>query len=482
MANLEQIMAAVDLGAGSGRVMAGTLGQGVLQITEVHRFSRPPVTQDGLLRWDAEFLEAQIREGLSRISGNLASVGIDTWGVDFVLAGDDGQPLEAPRCYRNEHTRALVAPTMERLGEEAVYRRTGIQTQHFNTLFQLAAWKASAPAVLARARRFAMMPDWLAHRLGAPLANEISNASTTQLVDARKRDWDRTTLDALGLDPGLFSTPVAAGTVLAPAVTLGVHRPAIIAPATHDTGSAVAAIPLADDRSAFLCTGTWCLIGIESKTPETGEAARQANFTNEAGVDGTYRFLKNCMGLWLIQQLKASWTGCPDFGELTAAAAAAPPFAALVAADDPSFFQPESMKQALEAFWTRTGQRAPVGPGGYARACLEGLALVFRQALDQVEAIKGVKLERIHLVGGGCKNTLLCQLTADATGLPVLAGPVEGSALGNLTVQARALGLVDGLAGARKLVERSFPLVEYRPRGDRTAWDRAQTRLENLAR
>lgn len=480
MPKSDKILAAVDLGAGSGRVMAGTLSGDTLTLREVHRFTSPPRMEDGLLRWDAGFLEASIREGLARIDGEVASVGIDTWGVDFVLVGDDGQPLEAPRCYRNEHTRDFVASTFGLLGEEAVYSRTGIQTMHFNTLFQLAALRAQSPGVLARARRFAMMPDWLIHRLGAPLTNEVSNASTTQLLDARTRDWDQSSLKALGIDPGLFRTPVAPGTVLVPRVTLGAHHPALVAPATHDTGSAVAAIPLQDDRSAYVATGTWCLIGIESREAETGAAARQANFTNEAGVDGTYRFLKNCMGLWLIQQLKASWDGCPDFGELTAAAAAAEPFAALVDADDQAFFQPASMKAELEAWWSRTGQKAPVGWGGYARCCIDSLVLVFRKTLEQIEAIRGLRLERIHLVGGGCKNTLLCQLTADATGLPVYAGPVEGSALGNLTVQARALGLVDGLAGARKLVERSFPLVEYLPRGDRAAWDRAVRRLEVL--
>jgi len=479
MANTKTTWAAVDLGAGSGRILAGTLAGGTLSVAEVHRFAKAPESVAGLLRWDAEFLEAQIREGLAR-TDTLASVGIDTWGVDFVLTGADDQPLEGPRCYRNEHTRAFVEPTFAALGEQAVYQRTGIQTQHFNTLFQLAAWKAQNPGTLARARRFAMMPDWLIHRLGAPLANEITNASTTQLVDARTRDWDQATLKALGLDPGLFSRPVAPGTILAPSVRLGSHRPALIAPATHDTGSAVAAIPLKDDRSAYIATGTWCLIGIEAAQPETGEAARQANFTNEAGVDGTYRFLKNCMGLWLLQQLRASWDLCPDFGELTEAAAAAPAFGALVDADDPGFFQPASMKQALEAWWTKTGQTPPVGPGGYARCCLESLVLVFRQTLEQIEAIRGIRLERIHVVGGGCKNALLCQMTADATGLPVFAGPTEGSALGNLVVQAQALGLVDGLAGARALVERSFPLVEYRPWGDQALWDRARDRLAAL--
>lgn len=470
------VLAAVDLGAGSGRVMAATLDSPIPTLKEVHRFSRPPRLVDGLWRWDLEFVEAEIRRGLGSIGGHLGSVGIDTWGVDFVLVGDQG-PVEAPRCYRNEHTRDHVAPTHALLDEQALYGRTGIQTQHFNTLYQLVALKAASPEVLGRARRLALVPDWLNHRLGGPLVNELTNASTTQLLDARTRDWDGVTLEALGLDRGLFSTPVPPGTSLGP-VTLGDQHPTLVAPATHDTGSAVAAVPLRSPRSAYVATGTWCLIGVEIPEPETGEAARRANFTNESGVGG-YRFLKNCMGLWLLQQLRASWSGCPDFGALTEAASRAPAFAALVDADHPSFFQPPSMKAALEDYWARTGQRAPEGPGGYARACVEGLALVFRKTLRQIEAIRGTTLDRVHLVGGGCQNSLLCQLTADATGLVVEAGPVEASSLGNVMVQAEALGLVPPGEG-RELVSRWFPPVIYRPRGLLGPWDQAEARLAGL--
>lgn len=476
MANTRSVLAAVDLGAGSGRVMAVTLDSPTPSLREVHRFSRPPQLVEGLWRWDLEFVEAEVRRGLGTIGGTLASVGIDTWGVDFVLVGDQG-PVEPPRCYRNEHTRAFVTPVHALLGEEALYQRTGIQTQHFNTLYQLAALKATSPEVLTRAQRFAMVPDWLNHRLGGPLVNEVTNASTTQLLNARTRDWDGVTLDALDLDRGLFSTPVAPGTVLG-TVSLGDHRPRLVAPATHDTGSAVAAIPLGGPGSAFVATGTWCLIGVEIADPETSEAARKANFTNEAGVGG-YRFLKNCMGLWLVQQLKASWSGCPDFGALTEAATQAPAFAALVDADHPKFFQPPSMKAALEDYWARTGQKAPSGSGGYARACLEGLALVFRKTLRQIETIRGTPLDRVHLVGGGCQNALLCQLTADATGLVVEAGPVEASSLGNVMVQAEAQGLVSP-GGGRELVARWFPPVVYRPQGPLGPWDQAEARLAAL--
>jgi len=473
---------AVDLGAGSGRVIAGRLSEGKLEFNEIHRFGSPPRMEDGLLRWDANHIETEIRLGLSLVSSDahVVSLGLDSWAVDFVLVGKDGNPLEAPRCYRNEHTREVMASTFALLGEKAVYQSTGIQTLHFNTLFQFAAWKQASPATLARARRFAMMPDWLLHRLGGPLVNELSNSSSTQMLDARTRDWDQSTLKALGVEPSLFTKPVWPGTVLTEGTQLGPHTLSLVAPATHDTGSAVAAVPFTDQTSAYICTGTWCLIGIESTQAETGEAARAANFTNEAGVDGTYRFLKNCMGLWLIQQLKASWPECPDFGPLTRAARAAPGFRALVDADDPSFFQPASMKAALEAYWDHSGQTQPEGPGGYARACIDSLVLAFCKTLEEIQTIRGFRLSQIHLVGGGCQNTLLCQLTADATGLPVLAGPVEASGLGNLVVQARALGLVANQAEARRLVAHSFPPVVYRPQAEREPWLKAARRLEDL--
>ncbi|MEI8094263.1 MAG: FGGY-family carbohydrate kinase [Spirochaetales bacterium] len=483
----DSTLLAVDLGAGSGRVLAGRLRQApsgnLLEVREVHRFEYPLKTVAGLLRWDSNLIEAEIRKGVALVDADqkVASLGIDSWAVDFVLVDDAGHLLELPRAYRNEHTREQVPVVHQLLGERALYQRSGIQTLHFNTIYQLAAWKAANPESLTRARRFAMMPDWLIHRLGAPLTNETTNASTTQLLDARTRDWDDASLKALGLPRDWFSAPVAPGTVLAPQVSLGHHACALIAPATHDTGSAVAAIPLADEKAAYIATGTWCLIGIESKVPETGAAAQAANFTNEAGVDGTYRFLKNCMGLWLLQQLKATWPGCPDFGPLVAAAADAPPFAALVDADDAAFFQPASMKEELEGWFARSQQKAPPAtPGAYARACIEGLVLAFCKTLAEIEAIRGLRLERIHLVGGGCRNTLLCQLTADATGLPVLAGPVEGSALGNLIVQARSLGLVANHREGRALVDRSFPVTAYTPQADRTPWLKAGQQLEDL--
>lgn len=482
MERSDGMIVAVDLGAGSGRVVSGCIRHGRLELTEVRRFVHPPREAAGLLRWDPEFLKGEILQGIAEAGygSHVLSVGIDTWGVDFVLLDDQGTPLEAPRCYRNEHTRAFVAPVLAALGEGRVYQATGIQTQHFNTLFQLAAWKAQSPESWSRARRFAMMPDWLLHRLGAPLVNELSNASTTQLLNARTRDWDQGLLDDLEIPSTWFSKPVEPGSLLGGCVALGRHRPALIAPATHDTGSAVAAIPLTNERSAFIATGTWCLIGMESTEPETGDAARAANFTNEAGVDGTYRFLKNCMGLWLLQQLKSSWPGCPDFGELAARAAEQTPWGALVDVDDPAFFQPASMREALSQWLTESGQGVPDTPAAFARVCVDSLVLAFVRSLREIETIRGLRLETIHLVGGGSRNALLCQLTADATGLPVWAGPTESSALGNLIVQGRTLGLVADLQEARQLVARSFPLVEYRPRGTQDQWRAAAQRLSHL--
>jgi rhamnulokinase len=475
----ERLYLAVDIGAGSGRLVAGRLRDGKLKLAEVSRFDNPLREHDGFLRWDLDGLAAAVRRGVRSMRAAPSSLGVDTWAVDFVLVGTDGEPVEPARAYRNLHTRDAVRTVHEAVGEARLYAVTGIQTQHFNSIYQLAAWKAQGARGWDRVRTFAMAPDWIAHRLGAPLATELSNASTTQLVDARTGDWSPELLDAVGIPRSWFSRPLAPGNILAERVELEGHPLAIVAPATHDTGSAVAAIPLRGERSAYISSGTWCLVGVELPAPETSEAARAANFTNEAGVDGTSRFLKNCMGLWLLQGLKNSWGAETDFAAMIRAAEHAPAFEAPFDVDDARFFQPESMTVAIESWWTDHGAAVPARDlGRYVRACLEGLVLAFRRILREIESIRGVSLESLHIVGGGSQNSLLCQWTADATGLTVLAGPVEASALGNVMVQARALGDVADTREARAVIERSFAPVVYLPR-DAAPWERAARRLES---
>ncbi len=470
---------AADIGAGSGRLVEGILADGRLSLTEVARFDNPLQEHDGLLRWDLDGLAAAVRRAVRSLPEPARSLGVDTWAVDFVLVGADGEPVEPARAYRNLHTRDTVRTVHEAFGEERLYAVTGIQTQHFNSIYQLAAWKAQEARGWDRARTFAMAPDWIAHRLGAPLATELSNASTTQLVDARTGDWAPELLDLVGAPREWFSKPRAPGSVLTERVVLEGHPLALIAPATHDTGSAVAAIPLRGERSAYISSGTWCLVGVELPSPETSPAARAANFTNEAGIDGTSRFLKNCMGLWLLQGLKSSWGGEPDFAAMIRAAEHAPAFETPLDVDDARFFQPTSMAEALESWWRDHGVAVPRDLGRYVRACLEGLVLAFRRILREIETIRGTRLESLHIVGGGSRNALLCQWAADATGLTVLAGPVEASALGNVMVQARALGDVADTREARTVIDRSFSPVVYLPR-DAAPWDRAARRLESL--
>jgi rhamnulokinase len=470
---------AVDIGAGSGRLVAGSLLDGKLSLAEVTRFDNPLREQNGLLRWDLDGLAASVRRAVHSLGTAPRSLGVDTWAVDFVLVGADGEPIEPTRAYRNVHTRDVVRSVHDAFGEARLYSVTGIQTQHFNSLYQLAAWKAQGAHGWDRARTFAMAPDWIAYRLGAPLATELSNASTTQMVDARTGDWSPELIDLVGAPREWFSKPKVPGSVLAERVELEGFPLALIAPATHDTGSAIAAIPLRGERSAYISSGTWCLVGVELPHPETSDAARAANFTNEAGVDGTSRFLKNCMGLWLLQGLKNSWGTTPEFADMIRQADRAPAFEAPLDVDDARFFQPASMTAALESWWIDHGVPQPRELGRYARACLEGLVLAFRRILREIETIRGTKLESVHIVGGGAQNPLLCQWTADATGLTVLAGPVEASALGNLMLQARALGDVADTREARSVIDRSFAPVVYLPR-DAAPWERAARRLESL--
>ena len=480
MAVKERLYLAADIGAGSGRLVAGRVSDGRLTLAEVTRFDNPLREHEGLLRWDVDALAGAVRRGVRSLGTAPSSLGIDTWAVDFVLVGADGEPVEPARAYRNLHTRDAVQRVHDAFDETRLYAVTGIQTQHFNSLYQLAAWNAQGARGWDRARTFAMVPDWIAHRLGAPLATELSNASTTQLIDARTGDWSAELIALTGAPREWFSKPRAPGSILAERVAVEGHELALVAPATHDTGSAVAAIPLRGERSAYISSGTWCLVGVELSAPETSEAARAANFTNEAGVDGTSRFLKNCMGLWLLQGLRNSWGAETDFAAMVRAAERAPAFEAPLDVDDARFFQPGSMTAAIESWWTDHGLPLPPRElGRYARACLEGLVLAFRRILREIERIRGVTLESVHIVGGGAQNPLLCQWTADATGLTVMAGPVEASALGNVIVQARALGDVASLREARAMIDRSFSPVVYLPR-DAASWERAARRLESL--
>lgn len=479
--------AAVDLGATSGRVITGLAGPGRLELTEAHRFANTPVRLPDGLRWDVLALYQGMLEGLRTAArgGPIASIGIDTWAVDYGLLDADGALIGLPFHYRDGRNGRGAEQVLAVCGAQELYAVSGLQHLPFNTVFQLAAHRASAQ--WGAARTLLLIPDLLTHWLTGVVGAEITNASTTGLFDASAGGWSDALIGRLGLERSLFP-PLRepgdpAGTLL-PHVAEYMGLPTatpVTAVASHDTASAVAAVPATGPGFAYVSCGTWSLAGLELPAPVLTEESRAANFTNERGVDGTVRYLRNIMGMWLLEECRRTWGRRgedPGLAALLAEAARARPFAAVIDPDDGVFLSPGDMPSRIDACLVETGQVAPDSPGGYVRCVLESLALAHRRTLREAAGLAGRELNRIHLVGGGSRNELLCQWTADATGLPLTAGPAEATALGNILVQARARGLVGDLMDMRQLVARTQELRHYTPQGDQQAWDRAAARLE----
>ncbi|MET8684730.1 rhamnulokinase family protein [Streptomyces sp. NPDC004732] len=472
--------AAVDLGASSGRVMVGRVGPGSLALEEVHRFPNTPVRTGPTLHWDVLALYAGVLDGL-RAAGEVASVGIDSWAVDYGLLDADGALLGNPVHYRDRRTEGIAEQVWSRIPAPELYDATGLQHAPFNTLFQLVA--ARETAQLAAARHAVLIPDLIAYWLTGDLGTELTNASTTQLLDLRTGEWAREVAGRVGIDLGLFPAlrrPGDPAGLLLPHVLAetGLRGPVpVTAVASHDTASAVAAVPAADGADfAYLCTGTWSLAGLELDAPVLTEESRQANFTNELGIDGTVRYLRNIMGLWLLQECLRAWRH-PDPADLLAAAADAEPLRSVVDAGAPEFLAPGRMPDRIAEACRASGQPVPSTPAETTRCVLDSLALAHRRAVEDAQRLAGRTVDAVHLVGGGARNALLCQLTADACGLPLLAGPAEASALGNVLVQARAHGLLADRAEARALVARTQPPRRYEPRGGAARWQAAEERL-----
>jgi len=478
---------AVDLGASSGRVVlaryCGGAGDeaGSLALQEVHRFENGFVQRNGHDCWDLERLVCEIGFGLEKaLAGGArpASVGIDTWGVDFVLLDAEDRPLGDAIAYRDHRTDGVMEQVFARVPRAEIYRRTGIQFLQFNTLYQLAALQGSDPELLARARTLMFVPDYLHYRLCGAKSCEYTNASTSQLLNLETGNWDTDLLLQLDLPATGLQPLCAPGTALGEWISREGHRLQVIAPATHDTASAVVAVPLEDrppyKDSLYISSGTWSLMGIESGTPFNDAHALAANFTNEGGTDGRYRVLKNIMGLWLIQRLRDAFPHL-DHAELVAQATHAPS-GSLIDPNDARFLNPPSMVDAIRAFCVETGQRLPQSAGEFARCVFESLACLYRQTLEELQAVTGRAFHRIHIVGGGSQNTFLNQLCADFCGLPVLAGPVEASALGNIGCQLRALGHLADLAALRTLVRHNFAGQNLNPRAETRQATEAQWR------
>ena len=476
-------VAAVDLGASAGRVMVGRAGDGQLELHEAHRFGNVPVSVAGTLHWDILRLHRGVLDGLGAAARafDLAGLGIDSWGVDYGLLDDTGALLGNPVHYRDSRTDGVAGQVLARIPAAELYATTGVAQLPFNTIYQLAA--AAGTPQLAAARTLLLIPDLLGYWLTGEVGAEITNASTTQLYDARQQCWASGVIAAAGLPGHLFPPLRQPGTILGPLRPGIAGRAAlpVITVGSHDTASAVAAVPASGPGFGYISCGTWSLVGVELDPPVLSEASRLANFTNEAGLDGTVRYLRNVMGLWLLQESVRAWAdaGQPaDLASLLAAAAQAPARQAVIDPDDPVFLPPGNMPQRIIEACRQAGQPTPPDPPGVVRCILDSLALAYRRAIRQAQQLSGQQVDVVHVVGGGARNELLMQLTADACGRPVVAGPTEAAALGNILVQARALGAAPGdLAGMRALLRATQPLRRFQPSGDTRAWQAAARRV-----
>jgi rhamnulokinase len=485
---------ACDLGAESGRVMLGRLEDGRVSLEEIHRFSNGGVALADSLRWDMLRLWDDIRTGLRKAFARgvaVESVSVDSWGLDYVLSGAGQELLSAPHHYRDARTDAPYARARETPGTELIFSETGIQMMPINMLYQLAAENARSPRMLALADRFLNIADFVHYLLSGVARAEESLASTTQIFNPRTRTWSERLIREFGFPRHIFPEIVPSGTILGPLRTglAGeIGAPAsvqVVATCSHDTGAAVAAVPAeAGDDWAYLSSGTWSLLGVELPAPRLDAAARELNFTNEAGFGGTTRFLKNIVGLWLLQELRRAWAeqgDSYDYAALSREAESAPAFGALIHPGDGRFSKPGAMPEKIAAYCREQGVEPPQTVGASVRCVYESLALQYRRTLDEVESVTGRTIKRLHIVGGGSQSRFFNQCIADATGREVFAGPVEATAVGNVLLQAVALGHLESLQALRNTVRRSFELQQYRPR-QQSDWEAAYIRFLRLGR
>ena len=496
MPDASQVYLAVDLGASSGRVVAGLFDGTRLALEEVYRFDNGGVTAAGRMQWDVLNLWQHTLRGLkaaAKIYGShVASVGVDTWGVDFALLTKSDELLANPCHYRDRRTAGILDKAFKIVPREEIFQATGLQFMEFNTLYQLLAMKQANSPLLAMAHSWLMIPDLFHWLLTGVKANEYTNATTTQFLNPKTGKWATELLTKFGIPTPMLGQIVQPGTKLGklqPAVAAETNLTSaeVILPGTHDTASAVAAVPAASKPGqrpdwCYISSGTWSLMGVETPQPVINDRVYQLNFTNEGGIGGTTRLLKNIAGLWLIQECRRIWkeTG-RDYAweELSRRAGDRPALAALINPDHPSFVAPDNMPAAIADFCTKAGQTAPATDGAIIRCALESLALRYRMVLGYLEELIGGRMETIHIVGGGAQNRLLCQMTADATGRRVVAGPVEATAIGNLMVQAVACGAIKDIAQSREIIRTSFEVQEYRPK-QTAMWDEAYERFEPL--
>jgi rhamnulokinase len=484
---------AFDLGAESGRAIVGTLDdEGLLQIEELHRFPNSMIPVRGSLYWDILGMYQQIVEGIRVFAAKYTvppvAMGVDTWGIDFMLLDAHGALMGPPFAYRDRRTCGAMEEFLSRVTKERLYQLTGVAFFPFNTLFQLYSMVRDGSPQLGIAAALLFIPDVLNYFITGVKRTELSFATTSQLFNPRTGDWEEEIFRHLGVPKSIMQRVVQPGTFVGElsedlSIHVGLARIPVVAVASHDTSSAVAAIPTLGKRFAFISSGTWSIMGIESSIPIIDESALKHNFTNEGGVCGTFQLSKNITGLWLLRQCRNEWarTRCYSYDELVQMAERAAPFRSVIDPDSPQFLNPTNMPLAIQEFCREKGEPVPEDEGQFVRSIVESLALAYRCTLEQLEEVTGPGIEQIHIVGGGSRNHLLCQFTADATGLPVHAGPVEATAIGNVLVQAMASGRILSLDGLRETVRRSFKSNLYEPRCTRE-WDEPYERFMKLKR
>ena len=491
------IYLAVDLGASNGRVLAGRISGGRLEIQTLHRFSNGPIGVAERLHWDILGLWREIQNGLRAAEHQFrgqrfVSVGVDTWGVDFGLLGPGDELLGNPYCYRDSRTAGVMSRCFEVVPAEEIFAQTGLQFMEFNSLYQLIACQQSESPLLGVAEHLLLIPDLIHWLMTGEKGVERTNATTTQFFNPTAGEWATRLLEDFGLPTHILPPVVAPGTRLGRlrprvAAATGLQDIEVVLPGTHDTASAVMAVPTKDSAGetdwCFISSGTWSLMGVEIPQPIINDACRKLNFTNEGGVGGTTRLLKNIMGMWLIQECRRIWnsTDCDfDWDELTRLAGQATPLRAFIAPNDSRFLKPDDMPAAIGTYCRATSQAVPETPGALVRCALESLALEYRRVLQALESLVGRSLDTIHIVGGGTQNRLLCQMAADACQRRVVAGPVEATAIGNIMMQAVATGAVGSIAEAREVIYHSFDVDEYLP-APAGPWDEAYGRFEALS-
>ncbi len=480
---------AFDFGASSGRAMLASYEDGKINLREIHRFSNDPVNVCGTLYWDILRLFHEMKQGILKAKqlGGFDSIGIDTWGVDFGLIDSDGKLLENPVHYRDSRTDGMVEEVFKTVDRDELYKSTGNQIMAINTLFQLYSLKKNRPEILNRADKLLFIPDLLAYFLTGEKHSEYTIATTAQLLSAQTGDWNRELMKKLGLPDDIFCDIIQPGSVHGMLKAdiceeLGVDSVPVIAIAQHDTASAVAAVPAKNDDFIYVSCGTWSLFGTLLKKPLVNDECVKANITNEGGISSTIRFLKNIMGLWLIQESRRQWIregNEMSYAELERLALDSKPFSCFIDPDAPDFVKPGNLPKRIRAFCERTGQHVPATTGEVMRCIYESIAFKYRYSLEQIEAITGKKYPAIHIVGGGTKDNLLCRMTASACNTDVFAGPIEATVCGNVAVQLCALGEIESFDSIRSVVENSSDIIKYAPTNP-ADWDSEYERFKSI--